>query len=336
MRPLRSAAWLIRSVVAAFRANRPYTCAPVAPLLPKSRPRRKALAVAIPVAVLASLALAPSAFAGIFLPESGGSPNADGIRTLYILLALLGLVIFVGVEGLLIYSMVKFKARKGATAAQIHGNTRLEIGWTVGAAVILLFITVFTFIKLGGITHPAASQIDANGNAVASTSSPDSNLYAATDQPAPPKGSASMNIKVNGQQYIWKYDYPGPKRVFSYVDMVVPVGMTVTLDITAVDVAHSWWIPALGGKADAIPGYVNHSWFRIPADAIKPGENKVTFHGQCAELCGRNHANMVGNVIGMKYADWKNWYDGKANEIKVAQDEAAKERQRLQSGATTP
>jgi cytochrome c oxidase subunit II len=116
----------------------------------------------------------------------------------------------------------------------------------------------------------------------------------------------------------------------------VPVGMTVTLDITAVDVAHSWWIPALGGKADAIPGYVNHSWFRIPADAIKPGENKVTFHGQCAELCGRNHANMVGNVIGMKYADWKRWYDGKANEIKFAQTEAAKERQKLQSGATTP
>ena len=197
MRPLRSAPWPVRAVLATFRADRPYTCPPVAPLLPKSRPRRKALAVSIPLAVLASLALAPSAFAGIFLPESGGSPNADGIRTLYILLALLGLVIFVGVEGLLIYSMVRFKARKGATAAQIHGNTQLEIGWTVGAAVILIFITVFTFIKLGGITHPAASQIDANGNAIASTSSPDSNLYAATDQPAPPKGSASMNIKVN-------------------------------------------------------------------------------------------------------------------------------------------
>jgi cytochrome c oxidase subunit 2 len=304
----------------------------VAPPLPKSRRRRKALAVSLPIAVLASLALAPSAFAGIFLPESGGSPNADNIRTLYILLALLGLVIFVGVEGLIIYSMVKFKARKGATAAQIHGNTRLEIGWTVGAAVILLFITVFTFVKLSGITHPAASLIDQNGNPIASTSSPDSNLYAATDQPAPPKGTPSMNIKVNGQQYIWKYDYPvqSGKRVFSYVDMVVPVGMTVTLDITSVDVAHSWWIPSLGGKADAIPGYVNHNWFRIPPSAIKPGQTQVVYHGQCAELCGRNHANMVGNVIGMRYADWKRWYDGKANEIKTAQGDAAKERQQLQ------
>jgi cytochrome c oxidase subunit 2 len=339
MRPAAVRPWAVRAVLATFRADRPYTCPPVAPPLPSSRPRRKALAASVPIAVIASLALAPSAFAGIFLPESGGSPNADNIRTLYILLAILGLFIFVGVEGLLIYSMVKFKARKGATAAQIHGNTRLEIGWTVGAAVILLFITVFTFVKLNGITHPAASDINANGTPVASTGSPDSNLYAATDQPPPPKGSASMNIKVNGQQYIWKYDYPGTERVFSYVDMVVPVGMTVTLDITAVDVAHSWWIPALGGKADAIPGYVNHSWFKIPASAIKPGQSQVVFHGQCAELCGRNHANMYGNVIGMRYADWKRWYQGKANEIKTAQTDAAKERQQLQQqqgGAATP
>jgi cytochrome c oxidase subunit 2 len=302
----------------------------VAPLLPSSRPRRKALAAAVPLAVTGLLAAAPSAFAGIFLPESGGSPNADNIRILYILLAILALFIFVGVEGLLIYSMVKFRARRGATAAQIHGNTRLEIGWTVGAAVILLFITVFTFVKLNGITHPAASDIDANGNPVASTSSPDSNLFASTDQPAPPKGTPTMNIKVNGQQYIWKYDYPGQDRVFSYVDMVVPVGETVTLDITAVDVAHSWWIPALGGKADAIPGYVNHTWFKIPVDAIKPGQDKVVFHGQCAELCGRNHANMYGNVIGMRMADWKRWYQQTANNIKGAQQDAAKERQQLQ------
>jgi cytochrome c oxidase subunit 2 len=315
--------------MAAFSPGRPYTAAPVAPPHAKF-PRRRTILAALSTAVIGSLALASSASAGIFLPDSAGSPNADNIRTLYILLAILGLFIFVGVEGLLIYCMVKFKARRGATAAQIHGNTRLEIGWTVGAAVILLFITVFTFIKLSGITHPASSEIDANGNRIASANSPDSNLYAATDQPAPPRGRPTMNIKVNGQQYIWKYDYPGPKRVFSYVDMVVPVGMTVTLDITSVDVAHSWWIPALGGKADAVPGYVNKNWFRIPLDALKPGQKQVVFHGNCAELCGRNHANMVGNVIGMRYADWKRWYDGKATEIQTAQQDAAKERKQLE------
>jgi cytochrome c oxidase subunit 2 len=300
----------------------------VAPPASKIRRRATALAAAS-IAVIAPLALAPSAFAGMFLPESDGSPNAEGIKTLYILIALLALVIFIAVEGLLIYSMIKFKARKGGVAAQIHGNTRLEVGWTVGAAVILIFITVFTFIKLGDIKNPAASDIDAQGQPVASTSSPGSNLYAATDMPAPPKDSASMNIRVDGQQYVWRYKYPGKEDVFSYVDMYVPVGMTVTLDVTADDVAHSWWIPALGGKADAIPGYVNKTWFKIPQDAIKQGESRVVYNGQCAELCGRNHANMIGRVIGLRYDDWKAWYDREAADIKAAKDAAAKQRAAL-------
>jgi cytochrome c oxidase subunit II len=300
----------------------------VAPPAPSNRRRSKAFAASLAIAAGVPLVLAPVASAGIFLPESGGSPNADGIRTLYILIAVLALIIFIGVEGLLVYSMVKFRARRGATAAQIHGNTQLEIGWTVGAAVILVFITVFTFIKLGGIKNPAASDIDAQGNPVASLSSPGSNLYAATDQPAPP-GGASMNIKVDGQQYVWRFTYPGQQRVFSYVEMYVPVGMTVTLDVTADDVAHSWWIPALGGKADAVPGYVNKTWFKIPANAIKPGQKQVVFKGQCAELCGRNHANMYGRVIGLRYQDWKAWYDRQAQDIKTAQQDAAQERKQL-------
>jgi cytochrome c oxidase subunit 2 len=302
----------------------------VAPPAPKHRRRIQALA-AVSAAVIVPLALAPSAFAGIFLPESNGSPNASGIRTLYILIAILGLIIFIGVEGLLIYSMIRFKARKGATAAQIHGNTQLEIGWTVGAAVILIFITVFTFVKLDGIKNPAPSQIDAQGQPVASLGSPDSNLYAATNQPSVPKGSASMNIRVDGQQYVWRFRYPGSKDVFSYHDMYVPVGMTVTLDVTSDDVAHSWWIPPLGGKMDAIPGYVNRTWFRIPLNFIKPGENRVVLNGQCAELCGRKHANMTARVIGLRYDDWKAWYDGQARAIDAAQKAAASERKARQA-----
>jgi cytochrome c oxidase subunit 2 len=302
----------------------------VAPPAPSNRRRNKALAGSFALAAGASLALAPAASAGIFLPESGGSPNAEGIKTLYILIAIVGLIIFIAVEGLLVYSMVKFRARKGATAAQIHGNTQLEIGWTVGAAVILIFITVFTFIKLGQIKNPAASQINAQGQPVASLTSPGSNLYASTDQPPPP-GGASMNINVDGQQYVWRYTYPGQQRVFSYVDMYVPVGMTITLTVTSDDVAHSWWIPKLGGKADAIPGYVNKTWFRIPANAIPAGQKQVVYHGQCAELCGRNHANMYGRVIGLRYADWKAWFDKQATEIKAAQQAAAKERKQLEA-----
>jgi cytochrome c oxidase subunit 2 len=277
-------------------------------------------------AALLGLAVTPAvASAGLIFPEKGGSPNADKIWTLYVLIFVLALIVFIGVAGTLIWSLIKYRARKGAVAAQIHGNTRLEIGWTVGAFLILIFITVFTFVTLPGIKDPPASDIDANGNPVAAAQP----LYASTDQPPPPKGSASMNITVIGQQYVWQYNYPGRERVFSYVDMVVPVGMTITLDIRADDVIHSWWIPKLGGKMDAVPGYTNKTWFKIPPSAIEPGQKQVVYNGQCAELCGRNHANMLGRVIGMRYPDYKAWYDQKAAQIKQARDQAAKTRQKL-------
>jgi cytochrome c oxidase subunit II len=183
---------------------------------------------------------------------------------------------------------------------------------------------VFTFLKLADIKNPAASQIDAQGQPVASTSSPGSNLLAATDQPPPPKG-ASMNIRVDGQQYVWRFRYPGSEDVFSYVDMYVPVGMTITLDITADDVAHSWWIPALGGKADAIPGYTNHTWFQIPGKLA----GKV-FTGNCAELCGRNHANMTAQVHAVTPSQYEKWLDQRKADIKAADEAAAKQRAQIQ------
>jgi cytochrome c oxidase subunit II len=279
-------------------------------------------------AALAGLLLAPAAAsAGIFFPEKGGSENADKIWTLYLLIFILAWVVFLGVAGALVWSMFKFRARKGMVAAQIHGNTRLEIGWTVGAFVILVFITVFTFITLPGIKNPSASDIDSSGSPVTASNV----LYASTDQPDPPKGSASLNLRVDGQQYVWRYQYPGSEKdVFSYVDMVVPVGMTVTLEITADDVIHSWWIPKLGGKMDAVPGYTNKTWFKIPESAIPEGENQVVYNGQCAELCGRNHANMLARVVGMRYPDYKAWVERKAKEIKSAREQAAQRRQEIE------
>jgi cytochrome c oxidase subunit 2 len=296
---------------------------------------RRSLLLALPAALPGLLLAAPAAHAGLLFPESGGSPNADSIKTLYILLFVLGLVIFLVVEGLLIYSMVKFRARKGRVAAQIHGNTTLEIGWTVGAAAILVFITLFVFLKLGAIRDPKPSLVDANGNAVAST---DNMIFASTDQPTP-KGPV-LNLRVDGQQYVWAYQYPGKEDVRSYVDMVVPVGMTVLLDITSDDVAHSWWVPKLGGKMDAVPGYHNKTWFRIPPDLIKEGQTQVVFTGQCAELCGRNHANMYARVIGMRMDDYKKWYATKAAQIKQARTDAQAQTKALQaqqqSGSSTP
>ena len=256
--------------------------------------------------------------AGLFFPDRGVSPNAEDIFTLYVLIFAMALVVFIGVQGSLIWFLFKFKARRGRVAAQIHGNTRLEIGWTVGAAVVLVFITVVTFIKLPGIKNPPASDIDASGNRVAANA-----FFASTDQKAPPKG-ATLNINVDGQQYVWRYQYPsqGGKSVFAYEEMVVPVGMTVTLDITADDVAHSWWIPELGGKMDAIPGYTNKTWFKA--------DEAGTFNGQCAELCGRNHANMTARVKAVPFDEYQAWIDRQAEDIKAARDAGAKQREELQ------
>jgi cytochrome c oxidase subunit II len=255
--------------------------------------------------------------AGLLFPDKGVSPNAQDIFTLYVLIFAMALVVFIGVQGSLIWFLLKFKARRGRVAAQIHGNTRLEIGWTVGAAVVLVFITIVTFIKLPGIKDPAKSDIDAQGNPVAASA-----FFAATDQPQPPRG-AQLHIVVDGQQYVWRFQYPsqGGKVVFAYEEMVVPVGMTVTLDITSDDVAHSWWIPALGGKADAVPGYVNKSWFKI----TKPG----SYFGQCAELCGRNHANMYAVVKAVPFNQYQAWYDQQAAAITAARQAGAQQRKQL-------
>jgi cytochrome c oxidase subunit 2 len=114
--------------------------------------------------------------------------------------------------------------------------------------------------------------------------------------------------------------------------MVVPVDTTVTLDIKAQDVAHSWWIPKLGGKFDAVPGYTNHTWFKIPGKFAANGG--TVFYGQCAELCGRNHANMTARVKAVSVEEYQRWLDQRKADIKAAEDAAAKQRQQLQGGTT--
>jgi cytochrome c oxidase subunit II len=267
------------------------------------------------LALLALLVSAAPASAGLFFPEAGGgSKQAEDTRTLYVIIFVIALPVFIGVEGLLFYCLYKYRAQKGRVAAQIHGNTRLEIGWTVGAAVILVFLTVATFVMLPGIKNPAASTIDENGNQVGSNAA-----FAATDQEPAPKG-ASMNIAVDGMQYVWRFAYPSidDKKVYSFTNMYVPVGMTITLDIRSNDVQHSWWIPALGGKMDALPGYTNKTWFQV----TEPGE----WSGQCAELCGRNHANMYAKVIALPFDEWRDWYDRQAAAVAAAEKAAAEGR----------
>ena len=288
--------------------------------------RSRAFASSLAVALVVLLAFAGAAFGDAFSPESGGSPQADKIDTLYWLVMVVAIIVFLGVEGELFYSLFKFRARKGAVPAQIRGNTRLEIGWTVGAAVILLVLAVETFIQLPGIRNPPNSGPD--GLQLA-----DRVLVAAGPGKQLPPNGKSLNICVNGQQYVWRFTYASNcsnvplGSVFSYTTMVVPTDTTVTLDIDAQDVIHSWWIPPLGGKFDAVPGYTNHTWLKVPGKLAG-----TTFRGQCAELCGRNHANMIAYVRALSPDDYEAWLDRQRNVIKQADQAAARQRGRVDRG----
>jgi cytochrome c oxidase subunit II len=291
-------------------------------------PAIRRLAAALLLALALVLVVAGSAVADVLSPESGGSSNADDIDQLYWLIFAVALIVFLGVEAALIYSLVKFRARRGAVAAQIRGNTRLEVGWTVGAALILVVLATFTFIKLPGIRNPPNS--GPGGLQLA-----DGTLVAAGPATRLPPNGKSLNICVNGQQYLWRYTYAQDcdnaplNSPFSYTEMVVPVNTTVTLDINAQDVAHSWWIPKLGGKFDAVPGYTNHTWFKIPGNLAG-----TTFTGQCAELCGRNHANMIAEVRAVTPSQYEQFIDRRRADIKAA--DAAAERGRKQVSKTIP
>ena len=262
-----------------------------------------------------------------FTPQSGGSPNADQIDSLYKVTLYIALVIFILVEGGLAYALVKFRKRKGAVAAQIRGNTRLEVGWTVAAAVILLALAVLTFAKLSSIQNPPNS--GPNGD---QTFGDGGLLYASAERKLPPNGK-SLNIQVIGRQYIWQYVYPGANEAdglgapYSYEEMVVPTNTTVTLDIVSSDVVHSWWIPQLGGKFQAVPGYHNYTWFKIP----KPG----VFTGQCAFLCGRGHARMIATVKAVPPAQFEAWLAYQKKLIAEANADAQVARAKLnaQTGA---
>ena len=283
------------------------------PLRPgASHLRRRVLVIGLIGALGTLLVLTPAAFADFLSPEDKAAP-AEQIDSLYWISLAVAAVIFVGVEGVLLYSLFKYRFRRSAPSpAQIRGNTPLETGWTIGAAAILVVLTVITFIYLGSIKNPPASGpggLQAAGGVE----------FASIGQPQPP-GGTGLNIAVNGQQYLWRFDYPsaGDQRVFTYYEMVVPVDTTVTLDITSQDVDHSWWIPELGGKADAIPGHTNETWFKVSEPGI--------YSGVCAELCGENHADMRARVRAMEVADYEAWVEQQAEEIGSAQELLAVQR----------
>ena len=266
--------------------------------------------------MVASLVLAPSAFANFFVPKSGGSPNANNIASLYKIILYIAGLVFVVVEGFLIYAVYKFRAKKHPVAKQIHGNTRLEIGLTSGAAGILVILTIVTFIYLPSIINaPNSGQ---NGLALSASLTPSK----------PPNGK-SLTVCVTGRQFIWRYTYGTDcnksayeKRLpYSYQEMVVPEDTTVNLLIQSSDVIHAWWVPKLGGKVDAVPGYTTYTWFK----ALRTGY----FYGQCAQLCGRQHAFMTALVKVVSASQYTSWLQRQAALIHLQNNQVTQLRQQL-------
>jgi cytochrome c oxidase subunit 2 len=220
----------------------------------------------------------------------GVTPIAQSAYSLHMLILWVCVAIGVVVFGAMFYSIIKHRKSRGAVAAQFHESTTVEIIWTI-----------IPFLILIGMAIPATKA-----------------LIAMEDT-----RNSDISIKVTGYQWKWQYEYLGedvsffstlstPKdEIFNRAEknpnyllevdnpVVVPVGKKVRLSITANDVLHAWWVPDLGMKKDAIPGFINEMWFNIDT----PG----TYRGQCAELCGKDHGFMPIVVVAKAQADYDKW-----------------------------
>ena len=226
------------------------------------------------LAVILGLVLAGAAAAGNggFGPVAPESPNASRISDAYWLVFGITGGVFVLVETALIVFIVRFRGRgrpREVEGPQIVGHSRLELIWTVIPVLILAAIASFVFYKLPGIKNVPAARA----------------------------AGARLPIRVEGHQFYWRFVYPD--GTISVDSLVVPVGRVVTLSIVSQDVAHSWWIPALGGKTDAIPGRTNHSWFRARRLGV--------YEGTCSEFCGIQHAVMTATVQVVSPQTYRRW-----------------------------
>ena len=204
---------------------------------------------------LAVFGLALLAACGGPFPQSTLAPVSDfghDVDKLFTGIFWWAVAVFVVVEGLLLFSVFRFRHREGSPAPKQHeGHTALEITWTLAPALILVFIAVPTvriIFKTAGTPPPGA-----------------------------------MRVEVIGHQWWWEYRYPD-LGIVTANELHLPVGKPVAIDITSADVIHSWWTPRLGGKRDATPNH--HTKLSFTPDSVG------MFMGQCVEYCGSSHANM--------------------------------------------
>lgn len=223
------------------------------------------------LAALASLALALVAgCAPHEYPQTSLHPESDyarAIQGLVVQQVMWVTIIFTVVLGLLIVVVVRFRDRPGAgEPSRVHGNTALEIAWTIAPAIILALVAIPTVAVI---------------------------FKTQTQPPAD-----AVMVKAIGHQWWWEFQYP-KLGIVTASEMHAPVGRPVIVDIESADVIHSFWIPAIGGKRDAIPTHTNRLWFTADSVGVYPGT--------CAELCGLSHANMRMKLFVQSPQDFDAW-----------------------------
>ena len=224
---------------------------------------------------LTILALVLIGLAACSTPQTTFEPKSDAaerIHATYILLVVMASLVGAGVLAAMVYVMVRFRARPGRVATQTHGHTGLEIVWTVIPAAILVVITVPSVMVL-------AQQ------------------YRDPDPDA-------LHVKVTGHQWWWEFEYqglgPDGGPLVTANELHLPLGRQVSITLEAKDVIHSFWVPQLAGKVDALPGRTT------TVEPFTPKETGV-FYGQCAEFCGSAHALMRFRVIVESLAAFEGW-----------------------------
>ena len=210
-------------------------------------------------------------------------PQGHKILNLFTPFFWVAVVVGLGVLGGTIFVALRFREKPGEerNPKQVHGNSVLEISWTIVPAVILAVMAVFTI--------PVIFQLNEE-----------------------PKGDDVVHIRVTGRQWFWEYEYQDEK-FFTATEMHIPINRPVSMDVTAPPdgVIHSFWIPELNGKKDAVPG--RDDFLKFEAD--KPG----TYLGQCAEYCGLSHADMRMRVIAQTESDYDAWVRSQQQELDAQQ-----------------
>jgi cytochrome c oxidase subunit 2 len=220
--------------------------------------------------------------------QPAASPVMQQIEDFHRLLFWIILAVCLFVAGLLLWIVIRYRAGANAVPSKVHHNTLLEVAWTLIPVIILVFIAVPSF-RL---------------------------LYFEAAVPKP-----DVTIKAIGKQWFWTYEYPGSAAGFTFDSLglsdadaakankprllgtdnaiYVPVGKVIAVDTIGADVIHSWAMPQMGVKMDAVPGRTNHTWFKATQTGV--------FYGQCSELCGARHAYMPIELHVVSDADYAAW-----------------------------